>query len=428
MKIYMRKIDNQCITHQIGITKEIFNEFFDSNFELSMEGLNSHERKDVKILNSTDLRFDNNLKNILDIENPNNKEGDFLIIYKDKKDKKPYYIVEDVSTENEKYNTISDLYLKDEKHLYLINDNEIFKSKRIYPLNQILYGPPGTGKTYSTAEYAMAIIEGVDINSIRYKYETRTKLMEEYKRKINEKQIRFITFHQNYSYEDFIIGLKPIIDKPMQFNYIDGVFKVISDEASRNENKDKNYVLIIDEINRGNISKIFGELITLIEEDKRKGCINEIETILPSGHKFSVASNLYILGTMNSADRSISLIDSALRRRFKFIEIYPNSLDIKNSVLKEIFENLNSELYDNLKSSDLLIGQSYFLDKNENDILEIMNNHVIPLLYEYFYDNKNKIKDILNKLSLNKYDCEILDSNMHRLRIKKNKGNDSKNA
>ena len=156
-----------------------------------------------------------------------------------------------------------------------------------------------------------------------------------------------------------------------------------------------NYVIIIDEINRGNISKIFGELITLVEEDKRWGELNQMSATLPFGDRFAVPNNLYIIGTMNSADKSISLIDAALRRRFDFVEMAPNPELVKDNGLKNVLVNLNKYLRKELRSTDLLIGHSYFIGKNISQLGEIMNRNIIPLLYEYFYDDEAKVRKAL---------------------------------
>ena len=267
---------------------------------------------------------------------------------------------------------------------------------KVLPLNFILYGAPGTGKTYATAEYAMAIIEKRKVDLEQKTVTERAALMERYKEAIKEGRIIFTTFHQSYGYEDFIQGLRPDTNAAgLNFVPVDGVFKRIANEAI--QHGDKDYVIIIDEINRANISKVFGELITLIEEDKRWGEINALSVMLPSGETFAVPNNLFIVGTMNSADKSISLIDTALRRRFYFIEVVPKADIVENALLKSVLTRLNDELFRELDSTDLLVGHAYFMGKNEEDLCDIMNHSIIPLLYEYFYDNSNKVKNILEK-------------------------------
>lgn len=290
------------------------------------------------------------------------------------------------------------------------------RANRIHALNSILYGAPGTGKTYSTVEYALAMIDGKAVDLAEKTTEQRAAEMARYNALVNEGYIIFTTFHQNYSYEDFIQGLRPDTEKGgLSFKDADGVFKVVADKAiADNEN---NYVIIIDEINRANISKVFGELITLIEEDKRWGEVNAACVTLPSGELFAVPNNLYILGTMNSSDKSISLIDAALRRRFEFIEQRPNAELIKNNTLRNIFKAINNRLADELDSTDLLIGHSYFMDKSETDLPGILNRKIIPLLYEYFYDNRKKVASLLNDILMGS-NIEIVDEKMGRLFVR----------
>lgn len=287
---------------------------------------------------------------------------------------------------------------------------------RIYPLNQIIYGAPGTGKTYSSAEYALAIIDNRKIDLSKKSTEERAKIMNRYKEYVDKGQIVFTTFHQSYGYEEFVQGLRPVInDGVMNFVVADGIFKKMAERAKKDA--ENNYILIIDEINRGNISKIFGELITLIEEDKRYREINELKVTLPYGDVFVVPNNLYILGTMNSADKSISLLDTALRRRFDFIEMAPNPEMISDNVLRDVLIRLNAYLKKELRSTDLLIGHSFFIGKDENDLGMIMNHNIIPLLYEYFYEDETKVRRALECLQGTGY---IIDNEYGgRIRIKK---------
>ncbi len=184
-----------------------------------------------------------------------------------------------------------------------------------------------------------------------------------------------------------------------------GIMELIKENTNIDKNTSvKPYVFIIDEINRGNISKIFGELITLIEESKRGGAKEEMSVTLPySGQSFSVPNNVYILGTMNTADRSISLMDTALRRRFNFVEMMPDSRVVKDVIIsgvniKEMLETINKRitvLYDR----EHTIGHAFFtgLDNNStiDDLASIFKNKVIPLLQEYFYEDYSKIRLVL---------------------------------
>ena len=330
--------------------------------------------------------------------------------------------------DEENYKSVVSLYLNKE---VLFNTQS---GKSIYPktLNQRIYlkaleendivfalGPAGTGKTYSTAEYAQAIITGISLKEFRAANTDRKTIMKSYNELVKKGQIVFTTFHQSYGYEEFIQGLRPdTTSEKMNFKTVDGVFKRIADRALND--LENNYVIVIDEINRANISKVFGELITLIEEDKRWGEINQTSATLQSGDVFAVPNNLYIVGTMNSADKSISLIDAALRRRFEFIEQKPDASLVTDPDMRKVLEKLNELLADQLDSADLLIGHSYFMGKTKEDLPKVLNNSIIPLLYEYFYDNKKKVLGVLNN-AIEPVDYVIEDDRLGRIFVERQK-------
>ena len=279
------------------------------------------------------------------------------------------------------------------------NFNQI-KDEFNFPLNTILYGPPGTGKTYNSMFYSVGIVEkDKSIFDMKNNNEDILKKFKEYK---DKDFIKFITFHQSYGYEDFIEGIRPYLDdKSKDLKYIlhSGIFKDICNKAKND--RQNNYVLIIDEINRGNISKIFGELISLIEASKREGSKEKLEVILPySKESFTIPKNLYILGTMNTADRSIALLDIALRRRFYFIEMMPRYdifKDIKiNDIDLGLLLSTINERIEFLLDREHTIGHSYFLNISSfEDLTSVFKNSIMPLLTEYFYDDFEKIKLVL---------------------------------
>ncbi|EAK1765474.1 McrB family protein, partial [Campylobacter jejuni] len=394
---------------------------------------------------------------------------------------------------------------------------------KIIPLNQILYGSPGTGKTYHTIDKALEIIskeEKIQIPSEDDRI-NRKKIFDEY---VKNGQIVFTTFHQSYGYEEFVEGIKPIIDndensQEVKYDVKDGIFKELCDKSLKNyilsmqneneidldklifefanyinqdflnkgnefplENKVsikkillnfkdeyrsfslggsikspqsltidiikrdylnfknkkilsfkdikpkydsqsdyhgnaiyyfmfynklkefeniqnekfkikkeilKSYIIIIDEINRGNVSKIFGELITLIEPSKRIGEKEELKVTLPySGKEFGVPKNVYIIGTMNTADRSITSLDTALRRRFEFIEMMPDvsklSIDCEGINLQELLKAINTRI-EYLLDREKTIGHAFFISvENLESLKKVFKNRIIPLLQEYF--------------------------------------------
>ncbi len=414
---------------------------------------------------------------------------------------------------------------------------------KIIPLNQILYGPPGTGKTYRTIDKALEIIskeEKIQIPSEDDRI-NRKKLFDEY---VKNGQIVFTTFHQSYGYEEFVEGIKPIIDndensQEVKYDVKDGIFKELCDKSLKNyilsmqneneidldklifefanyinqdflnkgnefplENKVsikkillnfkdeyrsfslggsikspqsltidiikrdylnfknkkilsfkdikpkydsqsdyhgnaiyyfmfynklkefeniqnekfkikkeilKSYIIIIDEINRGNVSKIFGELITLIEPSKRIGEKEELKVTLPySGKEFGVPKNVYIIGTMNTADRSITSLDTALRRRFEFIEMMPDvsklSIDCEGINLQELLKAINTRI-EYLLDREKTIGHAFFVSvENLEDLKKVFQNKIIPLLQEYFYNDYALINAVLNHNGMIKED------------------------
>lgn len=228
------------------------------------------------------------------------------------------------------------------------------------------------------------------------------------------KRYNFVTFHQSYAYEDFIEGIRP--EYVADTNSIDyspkpGVFKLLCTEAAAHPEKE--YAIFIDEINRGNISEIFGELISLIEIDKRAGEPGALSVVLPySKTFFSVPANINVYGTMNTADRSIAKIDVALRRRFEFKPLLPNTEIIEREMnlqgldaynidgvdLIALFNTLNSRI-ELLLDSQHLLGHALFLGvKSAEDIASVITSSVIPLLEEYFYEDVQKIQFVFNDL------------------------------
>ena len=236
--------------------------------------------------------------------------------------------------------------------------------------NTILYGPPGTGKTYSTILRAVAIIDGAEPES-----------MEEAKARWDELRgegrIEFVTFHQSYGYEDFVEGIRPIMtDEAAQtpcYEVFDGILKQVALRALEAMGEGKRYVLVIDEINRGNISKIFGELITLIEDDKRIGADLALTVTFPhSRDSFGLPANLYLLGTMNTADKRIALVDVALRRRFEFEEMLPRfaaedqTCPGLSSEMRDAITRLNKRIVLR-KDRDHQIGHAFFRSVGDTD-------------------------------------------------------------
>ncbi|MBQ4225210.1 MAG: AAA family ATPase [Oscillospiraceae bacterium] len=279
--------------------------------------------------------------------------------------------------------------------------------------NIILYGPPGTGKTFNTVNYALSIIYRLPVEAVMKKdYNAMLERYNELKHNFN--QIEFATFHQSMGYEEFIEGIKPVFletmnergertrKKEMVYVVDKGIFREFCDKAA--EHPDDNYVFIIDEINRGNISKIFGELITLIEPSKRLGQAEAVRVRLAySQEAFGVPDNVFIVGTMNTADRSIALLDSAIRRRFDFIEMLPQpelfkDVEVEGINIMDMLATINKRI-EILCDREHMIGHAYFMPLIENPQLEVLGhifkNAIVPLLQEYFYSDYQKIRWVL---------------------------------
>jgi len=220
-------------------------------------------------------------------------------------------------------------------------------------------------------------------------------------------QIAMVTFHQSFAYEDFVEGIRPCLreeDEDLSYELHEGIFKRIARAAAKLESSNKAFVLIIDEINRGNIAKIFGELITLIEDSRRIGKEDETKVTLPYSQKmFGVPGNLYIIGTMNTADRSIQLLDTALRRRFTFFEMMPNhdhelvSDNVDGINCRELMKAMNKGIAE-LLDREHQIGHTNFFDIDSMQKLADRFQHkIFPLLQEYFFEDWQKIYSVLNK-------------------------------
>ena len=281
------------------------------------------------------------------------------------------------------------------------------EQKMANELNQILFGPPGTGKTYNTINQALELC-GEDLTGL-----SRSDIKARFEQKVDEGRIIFTTFHQSMTYEDFVEGIKPVMGDTkgeVQYKIEPGVFLKICNDA-KNDSKNQ-YAIFIDEINRGNVANIFGELITLIEPDKRLGAKNEMTVTLPySKEEFGVPSNLDIIGTMNTADRSVEALDTALRRRFSFQEILPEPELIKEVLgeksifsginLSDVLERINFRI-EKLIDRDHTIGHAYFLKLKEVEdfkagLVDVFCDNIMPLLQEYFYNDYPKIGLVLGK-------------------------------
>ena len=265
----------------------------------------------------------------------------------------------------------------------------------------ILYGPPGTGKTYWAEKTANDLAA---ISAFRKVYESLNETEKETVIGIGQSSglVRLCCFHPAYGYEDFLEGFRPeTVNGQVAFKLRDGVFKRMCNDAS--ETPERNFYLIVDEINRGDIPRIFGELLTTLEKDKRTKRI-----VLPvSQEVFSVPRNVFLIGTMNTADRSISLLDAALRRRFGFIELMPDGAVLKDSAVSGIplrawFVALNTRIREHVgrDARNLQIGHSYLMHtgsplKDLASLKRALRDDIIPLLEEYCYEDYTTLAMIL---------------------------------
>lgn len=279
------------------------------------------------------------------------------------------------------------------------------------PLNRILQGPPGTGKTHATIDEALAIL---DPEFLQQHAKDRARLKTRFDELAQAGRVRFITFHQSLSYEDFIEGLRAERDEAsgaLNYRVVNGVFKDLCQQAARDQEKSADaaqpYVLVIDEINRGNVSRIFGELLTLIEPGKRAGAPEALEVTLPhSRQRFSVPANVHLIGTMNTADRSLAGLDIALRRRFTFKEMPPrpellDGAEVDGVNLGALLRVMNERI-EVLLDRDHLIGHAYFLPLVESSagtltaLAQVFRQQIVPLLQEYFFEDWERIGWVLN--------------------------------
>ena len=282
------------------------------------------------------------------------------------------------------------------------------------PLNQILYGPPGTGKTYATVERALEIFVQA---GLRNSGNTRQEQLRCFNNLVQDGHIRFVTFHQSFCYEDFVEGIRAVTDDDGKISYEvkDGIFKELCTEArgTAGEAVSLPYVLIIDEINRGNVSRIFGELITLLEDSHRASLDKDsyqrdtVTVRLPySRDFFSVPENIYIIGTMNTADQSLTGLDVALRRRFAFTEMPPRPellqsrrLEGTTVTLGDLLDCLNQRIAA-LLDKEHCLGHAYFMGLGDSvsvaELSDVFKKHIVPLLEEYFFADWEKIQWVLN--------------------------------
>lgn len=299
------------------------------------------------------------------------------------------------------YYTEEDIYHKEWLGQQVNEPRAVYKTEALpsTPLNQILYGPPGCGKTYESLRRALALVDQQVLDNIMAlpdaTVQTRLQHYQEQGRLI------FTTFHQSMSYEDFVEGIKPIVvNQQVQYAVEAGILKQLAQQAQ--QQPELPFVLVIDELNRGNVANIFGELITLLEKDKRLHATNALQIQLPySKENFSLPPNLYVLATMNSSDRSIEQLDLALRRRFAFLELMPQPALLAQNVegidLQALLQSINERIAI-LLDRQHLIGHAYLMQVYSlEDLQHVFQTQLLPLLLEYFYGDLGKLGLVLGR-------------------------------
>lgn len=362
---------------KLGRSKYLGYGVVESGYTFQIDDEPQHKRK-VKWLNQSEKKVDGKLPvktltNITDYTDYVDKLKDLYGIQNGGSHKEEVTVGDDFNWEY----LLKDIFLPEKEFTEII---DVLNFKK----NIILEGPPGVGKTFIARKIAYGLQE-----------------------EISDANIEVVQFHQSYSYEDFIQGYRP---DGQGFSLRNGIFYDLCQRARKDISRP--YFMIIDEINRGNLSKIFGELLMLIEADKR-GAKNEISlTYSDKKEKFSVPSNVFIIGTMNTADRSLTIVDYALRRRFSFIKLLPSFNNRFSDFLsrKKLSDSLIQNLIHKIQKTNMMIsedeslgdgfmiGHSYFCNYSSGNEVKwldsIIRFEVLPLIREYWFDDPDKARDV----------------------------------